>query len=89
MEAQSNRTSCSLCGGVASGRHHAERFQILDIAAQPDVIISLRLDPAEVAISNFAFNMLARLKPGVTLAEARADVERMRRLLEALPAGFT
>jgi predicted permease len=52
-------------------------FRFLDTTPQPDVIVPFRLDPAEEAISNFSFNMLARLKPGVTPAEANADVERM------------
>lgn len=57
-----------------------------------DMIIPWQLNPAEETISNFSFNMLARLKPGVTPAEARADVERMLPIwLDAWPTapGFT
>ena len=52
-------------------------FRFLDWTPQPDMIIPLRVDPATERIDNFSFNILARLEPGVTPAEARADVERM------------
>jgi hypothetical protein len=53
-------------------------FRFLDMTPQPDVILAVRLDPAEQVIrGNFSFQTFARLKPGVTPAEAHADVERM------------
>lgn len=52
-------------------------FRFLDMTPQPDVIVALRLDPAREAIGGFGFDALARLKPGVTAAEASADIERM------------
>ncbi|HEX7079524.1 MAG TPA: ABC transporter permease [Gammaproteobacteria bacterium] len=52
-------------------------FRFLDMTPQPDVILAVRLDPARQVIGSFGFQMLARLEPGVTPAEARADVERM------------
>ena len=52
-------------------------FRFLDMTPQPDVILAVRLDPARQAHGIFSCQMLARLKPGVTPAEARADVERM------------
>ncbi|HUF74011.1 MAG TPA: ABC transporter permease [Gammaproteobacteria bacterium] len=52
-------------------------FRFLDMTPQPDVILSVPLIPAEQAIGNFGFQMLARLRPGVTPAEARVDLERM------------
>jgi len=52
-------------------------FRFLDTTPQPDVIIAVRLDPARQAHGIYQWEMLARLKPGVTLVEARADVERM------------
>jgi predicted permease len=52
-------------------------FRFLDRTPQPDVIIPLRIDPAREGIGNFSFNMLARLRPGATPADAYADVERM------------
>jgi predicted permease len=52
-------------------------FRFLDMTPQPDVIVTVRLDPAREAIGGFGFDALARLKPGVTPAEASADIERM------------
>ncbi len=52
-------------------------FRFLDWTPQPDTIVALRLDPATEVNNDFSSNLLARLKPGVTQAEARADVERM------------
>jgi predicted permease len=52
-------------------------FRFLDMTLQPDIIIPVRLDPARQAHGIYYWQMLARLEPGVTLAEARADVERM------------
>jgi predicted permease len=54
-------------------------FRFLDYATQPDVIAAVRLDEANMVISaGWSYQGLARLKPGVTPAEARADLERMR-----------
>ena len=52
-------------------------FSFLDMTPQPDVIVAVRLDPAREAIGGFGFDALARLKPGVTPAEASADIARM------------
>ena len=52
-------------------------FRFLDLSAQPDVIVPWQLDRARLAIGNFEAHALARLKPGVTPEEARADIERM------------
>jgi len=52
-------------------------FKFLDMTPQPDVIVAVQLDPARSAIGNFGWNALGRLKPGVTPAEAGADIERM------------
>jgi putative ABC transport system permease protein len=52
-------------------------FRFLDMTPQPDVIVVIRLDPARQTIGTFGFQTLARLEPGITPAEARADVERM------------
>jgi predicted permease len=53
-------------------------FRFLDMTPPPDVIIPVRLDPARQAHGIYSWQMLARLKPSVTLTEARADLERMR-----------
>jgi predicted permease len=52
-------------------------FRFLDTT--PDVIVAAQLDPAEQAIMahGIAYQGLARLAPGVTPAEAHADMERM------------
>ena len=61
-------------------------FRFLDATPPPDIIIPVRLDPARQAHGVYSWQMLARLKPGVTLAEARADLERMRPIwLDAWP----
>ncbi len=52
-------------------------FRFLDMTPQPDVIIAVRLDPAQKPVGNFSFEALGRLAPGVTPARARADLERM------------
>lgn len=53
-------------------------FRFLDMTPQPDVILAVRLDPpaAQMYSGSFNFETLARLKPGVTLAEAQVDAER-------------
>src|SRR5688572_6245267 len=53
-------------------------FRFLDMALQPDVIVAVRLDPARQSHGAYSWEMLARLAPGVTLAEAGADLERMK-----------
>jgi predicted permease len=52
-------------------------FRFLDITLQPDIIIAVRLDPARQAHGAYQWQVLARLNPGTTLAEAGADLERM------------
>jgi len=56
-------------------------FRFLDLATQPDVITAVRLDEAKLIITGgWSYQGIARLKPGVTPDEARADIERMRRV---------
>ena len=52
-----------------------ESFQFLD--RKFSLLLPLQLDPAKVFLGNFSFDGIARLKPGVSLAEANADVARM------------
>ena len=52
-------------------------FRFLDMAPQPDVFVAVRLNPATAANGNFGFQALARLRNGVTPADARSDIERM------------
>jgi putative ABC transport system permease protein len=53
-------------------------FQFVPAATQPDIIIPVRMDPARQAHGIYTYQMLARLKPGVTLTEAQADLDRIR-----------
>ena len=50
-------------------------FQFLDEKA--DLYLPMRMDRSKVQLGNFNFEALARLKPGVTLEQANADVARM------------
>jgi len=43
----------------------------------PDVIMPMRFDRAKIFLGDFSFQGIARLKPGVTLQQANADVGRM------------
>jgi putative ABC transport system permease protein len=52
-----------------------EGFQFLDVEA--DVLLPRRFDRNRVFLGNFSFQGLARLKSGVTLEQANADVSRM------------
>ena len=56
------------------------------------VVLPFRLNRAELFVGNFSFRGIARLKPGVTIAQANADVARMIPLVsERFPMapGFT
>lgn len=54
----------------------------------PAVVLPMQLSRAEANGVSFGFQALARLKPGVTLAEANADVARLIPLVEQVP-GYT
>ena len=41
------------------------------------MIVPLRLNRSETTLANFSYRGIARLKPGVTMAQANADVARM------------
>ncbi len=58
-------------------------FQFMD--RKLSLLMPLRLDRAEVRLLGFSFQGVARLKPGVTLAQANADIVRM---LPMAPAKF-
>ena len=51
------------------------QFWLLD--EKPDLILPLKLDRSKVTMGGFHFHAVALLKPGVTLAQANADVARM------------
>jgi predicted permease len=52
-----------------------QTFHFLDL--KPSLIIPLHIDPAKTFLGNFSYKSIARLKPGVTLAQADSDVARM------------
>ena len=54
-----------------------EGFRFLDIKPQAEVILPIRLNRNGLAIAGFGLRGLARLKPGVTVADANADIARM------------
>lgn len=67
------------------------KFIFLD-QSDPVLLLPMRLDRAKTDLGNLSYDALARLKPGVTLAEANADVARMLPIvLRSFPPphGFT
>ena len=75
---------------VINGRPHEvigvlpERFKFL--RHQPEVIFPLRLNRAEVRLGQFNYQAVARLKPGVTIERANADLARLiPRLVDMFP----
>jgi predicted permease len=51
------------------------------LGTRPDVLLPMPIDAAAPRGMSFGFQALARLRPGVTLAQANADVARMIALL--------
>jgi predicted permease len=60
-----------------------ENFRFLN--RRPEVIVPMRFDRNEVFVGNFSYQAVARLKPGMTMDQANADVGRM---LPMLPEKF-
>ena len=50
-------------------------FRIGD--TRPEIIVPFRFDRSTLRLPTFDFEAIARLKPGITIADANADVERM------------
>ncbi len=48
---------------------------------RPDLVLPFQLDRGKVFVGNFAYDAVARLKPGVSIAQANADVARMLPLM--------
>ena len=68
-----------------------ERFHFLDWE-DPGVILPLQFDRNKTTLGQFSFDGIARLKPGVTLAEANADIGRLLPIVwDAFPSppGFS
>src|SRR5262245_18952604 len=58
----------------------------------PQLLLPMRLNPAELHVGQFSYQGLARLKPGVTIAQVNADVNRMIPMVMQrfpMPPGFT
>jgi hypothetical protein len=65
-------------------------FRFMD--PQPAMVLPLRFNRAKVVLGNFSFRGIARLRPGVTFAQANSDVARMLPIwLTSFPAppGFS
>ncbi|MBI2686531.1 MAG: ABC transporter permease [Acidobacteria bacterium] len=58
-------------------------FQFMNL--QPSAVRPFQFNRGAAMVGNFSFQAVARLKPGVTLADANADVARM---LQILPQKF-
>jgi predicted permease len=68
-----------------------QKFQFLD-QTDPAIVMPFRFDRSKTFLGNFSYEALARLKPGVTLDQANADVARMIPILEFAfppPPGFS
>ncbi len=58
----------------------------------PSIVFPFRFNRAELMLGNFSFQGVARLKPGVSIAQANADIARLIPTLSGrfrLPPGFT
>ena len=67
-----------------------QSFRFLD--EHPDLIFPFRFDRNKTLLGNFSFQGIARLRPGVTLAQANADVGRMIPIVNTKfppPPGFS
>ena len=53
-----------------------QRFHFLDYE-DAELVVPLKFDRNKIKLGNFSFQGMARLKPGVTMAQASADVARM------------
>ena len=53
------------------------RFRFLNVDPQPEIYLTQRFNRSQMWLDGFNFEALARLKPGVTIAAANADVARM------------
>jgi predicted permease len=63
-------------------------FRLLDRDAA--IYLPLQFDPAEVILGNFSYQGMARLRPGVTTAQANDDLQRLLPVAaERFPRGLT
>jgi putative ABC transport system permease protein len=62
------------------------------LRSNPAILVPLQFNRAETYVGNFSYQGVARLKPGVTIAAANADIARMIPMVVQrfpLPPGFT
>jgi putative ABC transport system permease protein len=67
-----------------------QSFRFLD--EKPDLIVPFRFDRGKLFLGNFSYQGIARLKPGVTLVQANADVARLIPIVNTKfppPPGFS
>src|SRR5688572_5497447 len=67
-----------------------ENFRFLD--REPQLLLPFQFYPNKVFVGNFSYQAIARLKPGVTIEQANADVGRMLPMTVErfkLPPGFS
>jgi predicted permease len=65
-------------------------FRFLD--TNPQLVLPMRINRAEVFVGNFSYQGIARLRPGVTIAEANKDIARLIPIVIErfpMPPGFT
>jgi putative ABC transport system permease protein len=63
-------------------------FRLID--RNPAFFLPFQFNRAELYVGNFSYQALARLKPGVTIEQANADVSRMIPMsIEKYPGGIT
>lgn len=67
-----------------------QSFRFLD--QKPDLIVPFQFDRGKAMLGNFSFQGIARLKPGVSLAQANQDIARMAPIVNTKfppPPGFS
>jgi len=65
-------------------------FRFLEV--NPDVVLPMQFDRGKIKLGNFSYQGIARLRPGVTIAMANADVARMNPIVLTKfppPPGFS
>jgi predicted permease len=65
-------------------------FRFLD--EKPDILLPYRFNRAKTTLGNYSYRGIARLKPGVTLTQANADIARLIPIAQASfppPPGFS
>jgi putative ABC transport system permease protein len=65
---------CAIIGVLPEGFRFLDRYQT---QVNPAVLVPLKLDRKKTYLGDWLYVGIVRLKPGVTLAQANADVDRM------------